>query len=114
MNNFTPTRKTNCIDALKKELKDGNIIRYDGYHSSVEVLPRIFIDIVHNSDNLFQHSGSLKDYYKDPTQEKKTIEIDRATLINTLKEIEGEYMVHKVRCEGSGCCQYSTWAAYLL
>ena len=44
---------------------------------------------------------------------KKTIELSGKALWDAIKEMENEYVVAKISCEGSGCCQYATWAIYL-
>lgn len=112
-NNFTPIKKNDVVSELKNALLNGDIIRCDGYHTCVEVLPRLLMSKVANSDNLFQHSGSLYDYYKDNTIEKKSIKISGRPLWDAIKEMEKEYVIAKVSCSGSGCCQYATWAIYL-
>lgn len=110
---FTPIKKNDVVSELKNALLNGDIIRYDGYHTCVEVLPRSLMSKVALSDNLFQHTGSLYSYYKDDTIEKKSIKISGSPLWDVIKEMEKEYVMAKVSCSGSGCCQYATWAVYL-
>ena len=110
---FTPIKKNDLVKEFKDVLLNGDIIRYDGYHTCIEVLPHSLMGKVASSDNLFQHTGSLYSYYKDNTIEKKTIELSGKALWDAIKEMENEYVVAKISCEGSGCCQYATWAIYL-
>ena len=110
---FTPTKTKNVVKELKDALLNGDIIRYDGYHTCVEVLPRSLMGKVESADNLFQHTGSLYFYYKDNTIKKKTINISGSPLWDAIKEMRNEYVMASVRCSGSGCCQYATWAIYL-
>ena len=64
---FTPIKKNDLVKEFKNVLLNGDIIRYDGYHTCIEVLPRSLMGKVASSDNLFQHTGSLYSYYKDNT-----------------------------------------------
>lgn len=110
---FTPMKKNDVVNKFKNALLNGDIIRYDSDHTCVEVLPRTLLPKVESSDNLFQHSGSLRDYYEDKSIKKNTICISGNLLWETIKEMEKEYVMAKVFCSGSGCCQYATWAVYL-
>lgn len=110
---FTPMKKNDVVNKFKDAMLNGDIIRYDGYHNCVEVLPRTLLNVVSSADNLFQPTGSLRDYYKDDNADKKIINISGQTLWDAINEIENEYVMSKVYCNGSGCCQYATWAIYL-
>lgn len=110
---FTPIKKNNVVKEFNDALLNGDIIRYDGYHTCIEVLPRSLMGKVASADNLFQHTGSLCSYYEDTTIAKKTINISGKALWDAIKEIQKEYVMAKVSCSGSGCCQYATWAIYL-
>lgn len=110
---FTPIKKNSVVAEFKAALMNGYIIRYDGYHDCVEVLPRSLMGQMKNADNLFQHTGSLYSYYNSPSYKEKSIKISGKALWDAKKEIEDEYSMTKVHCGGSGCCQYATWAIYL-
>lgn len=113
MEKFTPKKKNDVVSQFKNALLEGNIIRYDGYHECVEVLPRTLMYEMSTADNLFQKTGSLYSYYKSPNYVMKAICISSSAMRDAIKEIEEEYVLSKVRCSGSGCCQYATYAIYL-
>lgn len=78
MNDFTPKKRSDVVTELKNALLNGNIIRYDGYHTEVEVLPREYASLVEHSDNLFQRSGILYSYYNNSMIERKEYQLVEA------------------------------------
>lgn len=99
---FTPMKKNKETERVKNALLTGKIIRYDGHHDKGEILPRDFMGMMKFAQNLFQDSWSTgEDTFTS------------SIIKEVLEDLRKDYVVTKVLCEGSGCCQYATWAVYL-
>lgn len=103
---FTPKKKSGFISKIKNYLLQGYIIRVDGKDDSpLEVIGR-------DSEGYLPSMGNIGQLWS----EVKLIEelnCAHSNLYEVVDELKQVYSVRKVRCKGSGCCQYATHGYYL-
>lgn len=105
MENFKPKRASSIIAKYKNILMSGDIIKYDcGGTDYFVSIPRE--DNVPRNFKIKENVSNCSDY---PHLDACMDELKQ--VINELKK-DG-YIVKNVRCEYSGCCQYSAYLLYL-
>ena len=104
MEKFVPKSKKNFVNQIKGYLLDGYVIRADFREDRpLEVMPR---GVVHNLRTM-HNIGMEKSFVFEE------IFCDHDILHELIKELKKDYSVRSVRCEYSGCCQYSTYGYYI-
>lgn len=101
---FTPKSKDTFKSTIKNYLLNGNIIRYDFRDEKpIEVMARDAISFLHNMHNIGMERNLVVE----------EIYCDHNILHEVMDELSTNYSVRKIRCEWSGCCQYTTYGVYL-
>lgn len=100
---FTPKAKDGLKSTIKSHLLNGKIIRYDFRDEKpIEVMDRTFIRNISTMRNI-----GLEDCVEE------SIYCDHDIVHEVMDELSANYSVRKIRCGGSGCCQYTTYGAFL-
>lgn len=108
---FIPTKKNDISEKIRNYLLNGFIVRYDGRaEKPIEVLDRRHKKNLHRLGNIGSYAYKTFHWEYDVIEE---IFCDHNILHNIVNELRNDYSVREVWCEGSGCCQYSTYGYYL-
>lgn len=109
---FTPKKKSEFQDKIKKYLLEGYIIRCNSIETDpLEVIDRAHLGLIPNSGNIGSFDPGLGQKKGSGITEK--IVCSHSNLHNVVAELKKDYSVSEVSCRHSGCCQYSTYAYYL-
>ena len=101
---FTPKSKNSIKEEIRNILLSGQIIRYDFREDMpLEVLDRKYIKDLPKMSNIGQCSKPIA----------KKIDCNHKVLHEIKAELEKDYSVRAIRCEYSGCCQYTTYGLYI-
>ena len=101
---FVPKAKNSIKEKIKDYLMNGYILRYDFQENEpIEVMNRDLVKYVPTMHNIGQEKSSVIE----------NIYCSHSVLHEVTKELENNYSVRYVRCNGSGCCQYTTYGVYL-
>ena len=109
--NFTPQKKDDVRKKISDYLLNGFIIRYDFRDEQpLEVLDRKHVKVLSHLGNIGSYAYTTFHWEYSVVEE---IFCNHEILHEIVKELREKYSVRNVWCEGSGCCQYSTYAYYL-
>ena len=101
---FTPKSRSELKEQIRNIFLKGYIIRYNFIEDAeLEVMDRQYINNLSMMGNIGQSWMPIVNSFKfshNLFQEVKS-------------ELAKEYSVKAIRCEGSGCCQYTTYGAYI-
>ena len=101
---FTPKTKDSFKSTIKNYLLSGYIVRYDFRDDKpIEVMARDAIKYLRSMHNIgMERNGVVEEIY-----------CDHNIVHEVMDELSANYSVRKIRCEWSGCCQYTTYGVYL-
>lgn len=101
---FTPKNRSSIKEDIKKVLLEGYIVRYNFIESDpLEVMDREYIKDLRMMGNIGQSFKPIV----------KSVNMSHDLFQEVKEELKKEYSVRAIRCEGSGCCQYTTYGVYI-